>query len=205
MAASMRRERLPNSTSAKGSGLVETIGYHGAILEKITYFFGVGVPIFFVISGYCIAATCDSARRRPRAMGDFYLRRFRRIFPPYWIYLGLVAALFGLLAILGWPKAILTDRGLTLKCPWDMSPWQLVGSVFLTAGWQDRLVGPGGLMSGQAWSLCYEEQFYLVSGLLLWFAPRDFFPGVAAVSGLVLALYLVGACSGLYLHGFIFD
>src|SRR5688500_7182586 len=52
-----------------------------------------GVPIFFVISGYCIAATADSQRRRRgRPAMEYFLRRFRRIFPPYWaVLLGTVA------------------------------------------------------------------------------------------------------------------
>ena len=39
----------------------------------------IGVPIFFVISGYCIAASIDSLRRRPHSLWDYFVRRFRRI------------------------------------------------------------------------------------------------------------------------------
>ena len=46
-----------------------------------------GVPIFFVISGYCISATADSARRKGLPARTYFWRRFRRIFPPYWIFL----------------------------------------------------------------------------------------------------------------------
>src|SRR4051794_6934443 len=35
--------------------------------------FWLGVPMFFVISGYCIAATSDSARRAPRgSVGRYF-------------------------------------------------------------------------------------------------------------------------------------
>src|SRR5216683_2392133 len=43
---------------------------------------GWGVPIFFVISGYCIAATVDSSRRKANPVRKFFVRRFRRIYPP---------------------------------------------------------------------------------------------------------------------------
>src|SRR5437762_2479236 len=45
---------------------------------------GWGVPIFFVISGYCIATTVDSSRRKANPARNFFARRFRRIFPPFW-------------------------------------------------------------------------------------------------------------------------
>src|SRR5436853_2184504 len=48
---------------------------------------GWGVPIFFVISGYCIAATVDSSRRKAKPARNFFARRFRRIYPPFWIFL----------------------------------------------------------------------------------------------------------------------
>src|SRR5262245_25324420 len=45
----------------------------------------IGVPIFFVISGYCIAASAESVRGNRHGAGAFFVRRFRRIYPPYWI------------------------------------------------------------------------------------------------------------------------
>ena len=44
-----------------------------------------GVPIFFVISGYCIAASLDSLRRKPHSLLHFFSRRMHRIYPPLWI------------------------------------------------------------------------------------------------------------------------
>jgi peptidoglycan/LPS O-acetylase OafA/YrhL len=53
----------------------------------------VGVPLFFVISGYCIvAAAVASAARRPRPMRAFLSRRCLRIYPPLWVYLAMTAA-----------------------------------------------------------------------------------------------------------------
>src|SRR6185436_9334976 len=57
-------------------------------LMKVIGMFWLGVPIFFVISGYCIAATADRGRQIPASLGAYFQRRFRRIFPPYWIFLG---------------------------------------------------------------------------------------------------------------------
>src|SRR5437867_496366 len=52
-------------------------------IKEILNRFWAGVPAFFVISGYCIAATADSTRRRGSA-SQYFRRRLRRIFPPYW-------------------------------------------------------------------------------------------------------------------------
>src|SRR5258706_14505742 len=58
-------------------------GWVGGLLE-ITHHFNVGVALFFVISGYCIAAAADGARRRESGVRPYFLRRFRRIHPPSW-------------------------------------------------------------------------------------------------------------------------
>src|SRR6266571_8747304 len=46
---------------------------------KLISYMWIGVPIFFAISGYCITASSDSARRKPRAVQQYFWRRFRRI------------------------------------------------------------------------------------------------------------------------------
>jgi peptidoglycan/LPS O-acetylase OafA/YrhL len=137
-------------------------------------------------------------------MKTFFFRRFRRIFPPYWIYLGVVALVFAIAFVIGRPEVV-TGLKATLQNPWRMEFWQYIGTFFLTATWQDRLVGKGGMMSGQAWSLCYEEQFYFVSGLLLWSCPRRIFTGFAVITAAVLAIYLGSPALGWDLHGFFFD
>ena len=69
----------------------------GAALLAVTSRFWIGVPAFFVISGYCIMATLDSRRRRGDGLGEYLRRRVWRIYPPYWIALSasvLIVALF---------------------------------------------------------------------------------------------------------------
>jgi peptidoglycan/LPS O-acetylase OafA/YrhL len=140
----------------------------------------VGVPLFFVISGYCIAAAADSARRKPRAGATFFVRRFRRIYPPLWAYLAVTVAAVALLSLTpGYPHPI--------PYPWQIAPGQWLGNLTLTEEWRHTVAGPPrGYLTGQLWSLCYEEQFYLVVGLVLVAARRWLFPALAAVTALVL-------------------
>ena len=46
---------------------------------------GLGPSMFFAISGYCIAASVDSLRRKGKPAGAFLLRRLWRTFPAYWL------------------------------------------------------------------------------------------------------------------------
>jgi peptidoglycan/LPS O-acetylase OafA/YrhL len=52
-----------------------------------------GVPLFFVISGFCLAASAASSRRNNESALSFLKRRFRRIYPPLWCSILVVAAL----------------------------------------------------------------------------------------------------------------
>ena len=73
-----------------GSPYAAETGMLGAIaygLQRLCSELWIGVPMFFVISGYCIMASIDSSRRQQTSTIRFFLRRFRRIYPPYWIAL----------------------------------------------------------------------------------------------------------------------
>jgi peptidoglycan/LPS O-acetylase OafA/YrhL len=63
---------------------------------------------------------------------------------------------------------------------------QWLGSLTLTEEWRHYLGGPPrGYFNGQVWTLCYEEQFYLVVGLIVLAARRWLFPLAAAVTAVV--------------------
>jgi peptidoglycan/LPS O-acetylase OafA/YrhL len=172
----------------------------------------VGVPLFFVISGYCISATADSHRRRNAGVGHYFWRRFRRIYPPFWIFLALTVLGVGFIEARVAPGLFSDDRHGFAE-PWAMTPLQWLGNVTLTETWRPNVVGPGAqLFAGHAWTLCYEEQFYAVAGLILLLWPRRFFHLAALVSLAVLALEmrperLVPALGVVhrYSSGFFFD
>jgi len=54
-------------------------------LLLMTTRFWYGVPLFFVISGYCISASVDRHQQRAGTVRSYFLRRFRRIFPTLWV------------------------------------------------------------------------------------------------------------------------
>jgi peptidoglycan/LPS O-acetylase OafA/YrhL len=116
-----------------------------------------GVQLFFVISGYCIAAAVYALHGRERALSTFLYRRARRIFPPYWWSI-LVTVTLGLVTV-----------GLLRRSWSDVFPqaaWEWGANVLL-------LQGPVGARDVNLvyWSLSIEFQFYLVMVLSL-LAPR---------------------------------
>jgi peptidoglycan/LPS O-acetylase OafA/YrhL len=161
-------------------------GVAGWLLQA-TRVLDMGVPMFFVISGYCISATADSSRLKGLSVGQYFVRRFRRIFPPYWAAIALQALWLLVLDVWLFP-GLLSQAALSVGRPWEFSVWQWLGSLSLTEIWRWRFIGDGqGLIMGQAWTLCFEEQFYAITGLLLVALPaKRFFLGTAVVSACVL-------------------
>ena len=138
------------------------------------------VMVFFVISGYCIAATSQSCLRKGLGFGIYVKRRLRRIYPPY-----ILAVVFFVLTRLAKSHfqsvAELTSR----------SPWQWLQTATLTQ-WLSLIAHPisyaadnHSLVVAAFWSLNYEEQFYLVVGALMLLAARF---GRSMLAGVLLLM-----------------
>jgi peptidoglycan/LPS O-acetylase OafA/YrhL len=173
-----------------------------AWLIKASSHLWIGVPFFFVISGYCISATADSTRRRGHPLVTYFIRRFRRIYPPYWAVIGLLCVfVIGMVALV---PGLLIDGHRNIPRPGWLSEGQWFGNLTLTESWRAHVGGePTGYFNTVSWTLCYEEQFYAVVGLLLLLTPRRFFLGAAVVTAITVVLqYLVPARA---IEGFFFD
>jgi peptidoglycan/LPS O-acetylase OafA/YrhL len=170
-------------SAARASGEVRLGGSVGGSLLYVVSRMGIGVQLFFVISGYCIAATADSMRRKRGATGQYFVRRLRRIFPPYWVALALTVLVVAIASHCGFGK-FFDDEESPIPRPLTLSPLQWLGNITLTETWRQFVLpwSPYHLQLGPAWSLCYEEQFYVVCGLLLLICPRKLFVGCAIVS-----------------------
>ncbi len=151
------------------------------VLSLLQQFY-LGVPLFFIISGYCITATALASIRRGDRPSEYFKRRFRRIYPPYWAAIAIVATIAllasqvkGLWPLMNQLKGVVHPSSMT----W--SDW--LGNLTLTDTWLHHFVGKRSeMLVGQAWTLCYEEQFYLVCGLVLCFAPGRYFSCLLAVT-----------------------
>src|SRR5258707_14126470 len=61
-------------------------------LLKFFHLGHLGVPMFFVISGYCLMASARTVRRRNETVTSFLFRRMLRIYPPFWCSVLVVVA-----------------------------------------------------------------------------------------------------------------
>lgn len=108
-----------------------------------------GVTLFFVLSGYLLAAP-STLTKGPR---DYALRRFARIYPAY---LCTLLAMFVVIA--------LADR-IGAQAQWSLSFASIMLNVLLLQAW--HLDGMSASIVYPAWSLSVECFFYLLLALIL--------------------------------------
>jgi len=123
----------------------------GELLPHIVKFGWSGVDLFFVLSGYLIGGQLlrRVASGKEIHIRDFYVQRFLRIMPAYWLVLAFYFTL-----------------------PWVLERGRLPPLWrFLTFTQNFGLDATVDGAFSHAWSLCVEEHFYLLlPGLILFFA-----------------------------------
>lgn len=182
------------------AGATLTPAHRGALLAPLRLLEAwgfLGVQLFFVVSGYCIAAAAASTRG-PGATGTFLRRRARRVYPAAWASLA-VAAAIGLLV-----RGLEAAGGSTRRFDpfaaglhW-VSTAALVEPALKTFG-----VDPDHAVNGPLWSLAYEVQFYLwVAWAWLGRGPRTRAVATVATTVAAVAVRLVPS---LRPRGFLLD
>lgn len=132
-----------------------------------------GVFLFFPISGYCILGALHAGENS--TLRAFLVRRWRRIVPPYWASVALAVGIA--LAALPFNAGSFDDTALTPAAWLSMLTLTQVFTIHV------------GAINPVYWSLCYEEQFYLVMGLLL-LVPAHRRAAVVALLTAAAAVYL---------------
>ena len=147
-----------------------------------------GVPIFFVLSGFLIGGILlDLKDKQNPGFGlgaklkTFYIRRSLRIFPVYYLFIGILVALWVL-------------SGSTDPIARDSVFWHL---TYLTNFWS-FFAGMDHIRQAHFWSLAVEEHFYLIAPLVvLLVSPRTLVRLLAvvilAVASARYAIYKVGS------------
>jgi len=140
-----------------------------------------GVDLFFVLSGFLIGGILLDARTSRQYFGIFYVRRFYRIIPLYYLWIGAYFLLIftpfrGLLR--GLPESLSSNPE-----KWSTAP---IYFLFLQNSVKISHGNFGTAWLGQLWSLAVEEQFYLLMPLAVRFLPlRKLVP--------ILCLAVIGA------------
>ncbi len=119
----------------------------------------IGVTIFFVLSGFLITGILlksrivDEEKNESRfySIKQFYIRRFLRIFPIYYLTVFILY--------------IINARFIRERILWYLS-YTINIYYFETRNW----IGT----TGHFWTLCVEEQFYVIWPLIILFIPRKY-------------------------------
>jgi peptidoglycan/LPS O-acetylase OafA/YrhL len=123
--------------------------FQGAELPWLTWLLGNGqngVTIFFALSGFLITIRYrDALRDRSIRLRQYWLRRFARIYPSYFVSMALLSAL---------PQVVF-DGSTAYN-----SPWVLLGLLFMAQAFFLPIF-PLGVPIG--WTLTLEEIFYAVA------------------------------------------
>jgi peptidoglycan/LPS O-acetylase OafA/YrhL len=110
-----------------------------------------GVDLFFVLSGFLITSILRSTRSEEAYFLKFYARRALRIFPPYYAILLLF---FVILPRIAPARFTGTDQ------PFSDQIWHWLYLTNWRIAWQGHNWSQ--LIPNVFWSLCVEEQFYLI-------------------------------------------
>lgn len=171
----------PRLDGFRGLCVAAVFLFHAQFLD----FGWIGVQAFFVLSGFLITAVLlegkQSADTGWAYFRDFYARRALRIFPVYFVYIGVIA--WGL--PLAWPAMADAIRAHV--------PDHLFGLLTYTYNFSRLDGSPASPFFGHLWSLSIEEQFYFAWPLCVLLLRREAL--VRLCVGLVVAGPVVRAIS----------
>ncbi|MFD1797243.1 acyltransferase [Paracoccus aurantiacus] len=144
-------------------------GFH-----HIPFDFGIGVDIFFIISGFVMWLSSSHLFGQPGGAKLFLIKRFQRVVPLYWLYtLGMLAAIW-----------LLPDK---LNNP-DASPLMVLSSFIFYP--YPNMIGQYTPVLALGWTLNYEMFFYALFAIALLF-PRRL--GFGVLSALILGFVTLWA------------
>ena len=148
---------LPGLDGLRAIAVTAVLVYH-ANHEWLSGGF-LGVEVFFVISGYLITLLLLSEKERTGKvrLGQFWMRRARRLLPALFVMMGSIAIYMSLFK----------------QRPMGQARGDLLGGTFYVSNWYQIWVGQGYTAATSfaplrhLWSLAVEEQFYLVWPLVM--------------------------------------
>jgi peptidoglycan/LPS O-acetylase OafA/YrhL len=173
-AAPLRMKHIPALDGIRAIAILIVFIGHTKILKAFPG--GLGVTVFFCLSGYLITTLLriEWTNTRHIDLKAFYIRRFLRINPPLWLSMGAILALFGL--------------GLISQ---DLDPLVLIAQAFFFVNYMPSF-GQGDGLPTPLWSLAVEEHFYLLFPTIFLLASRFMTSARLATACLVACAVVLG-------------
>ena len=171
-------------------------------MAQLAQYGRLGVPLFFVISGYVITSSAEGVIRRSSNSNSFLKRRFLRIYPPFWASIIIVIMIPYIMAAVSYLKAgqyISPTPNYQLL---TISDWIQVASlikVFMSNN--GDLEGQFMAVNSVYWTLAIEFQFYLCVYAALIF--RRYFRSILlsiSIISLMLIIFPLHINSGLFIN-----
>ncbi|OPC34844.1 acyltransferase family protein [Elizabethkingia miricola] len=143
----------------------------GSFLKIFFYYGQMGVQLFFVASAYTLCLSFDNRKVEKNNLINFYIRRYFRIFPIY--YLGIV---------------IYFILNFYIKNIDNYSTWNVLANIFLIHGIVPSAIDivPGG------WSIGTEMLFYLIFPFIYKFLYSGYLIYKSII--LILTCYIIVYC-----------
>jgi exopolysaccharide production protein ExoZ len=124
-------------------------------------FGGVGVDIFFIISGFIMVYVGVRYFRGEGSIQDFLLRRVLRVFPLYWLVTFLYIGAATAKTLLN----LMSGQSLAASLDFDLQWHRLLGSLTLFPTYNE--LGNIQPIVGVGWTLSYEVFFYFVFAMAI--------------------------------------
>ncbi len=128
-----------------------------------------GVDFFFVLSGFIITVTCQGYFGKPERLGEYFIKRFARIYP--------------LVFLLCLPRIVLAFLGGEQLAD---TLQQFISDVLLLPNNTKHMINT-------AWSLRYEMFFYVAFGFFMILGKRFFWSAIGLATIVIFYYNLKGA------------
>ena len=144
-----------------------------------TPFGGIGVTLFFLLSGFCIALPYTKSAGRKLHFKEYFLRRFLRIYPPYFV-------------------AILLTALVELILAWEGLNHMTSANTYVSTLLMVQNYTTGSISSnGSLWSLPIEMELYLVFPIVYYLLRTHTVKALLIVTAVVsfaaFTAYMLGA------------
>ena len=175
MVTTQPKRRVPELDGLRGIAILLVLVFHyisqggtntpgsvATFLQRFVIMGWTGVDLFFVLSGFLIGGILIDARESPNYFKAFYIRRFFRIIPIYYLWILLY---LGVIGAAGGQVVRFSNSG--NRPPINFGVFGHFLFLQNIIGYD--FAGIAGAWFGHLWSLAVEEQFYLVAPLLVRF------------------------------------